>query len=60
VHLGSVFQFILEQKAFEAEYVGQYKTKKAYSYFMSGFVHTLLTKHLTGDRILVKGKISPS
>ena len=37
-HIGHVFSYILEMKAFSTEYVGQYKVRKAYSYFTSGFV----------------------
>ena len=38
VHTGNIFQFILENKAFDTKYIGQYKAQKAYSYFKSGFV----------------------
>ena len=34
---------ILEKKAFEADYVGQYMVKKAYSYIKSGFVAQILS-----------------
>ena len=33
---GQIFNYILKTKAFEAEYIGQYKVKKAYSFFKSG------------------------
>ena len=34
--VGQIFNYILKTKAFEAEYIGQYKVKKAYSFFKSG------------------------
>ena len=38
VNLCQIFQYILACKDFETEFVGQYKAKKAYSYFKSGHV----------------------
>ena len=47
VDLGKIFHYILEKKTFEAEYIGQYEVKKAYSYFKSGFVAQILSLVLT-------------
>lgn len=61
VDLGHIFHYILEKKAFESDYVGQYKVKKAFSYFKSGFVSQVVTA--TGadkDTIFLKGSVLPS
>ena len=42
VCLGSIFSYILKVRDFDREYVGEYKDQKAYSYFDSGFVDTIL------------------
>ena len=63
VDLGKIFHYIISKKAFEADYVGQYKVKKAYSYFKSGFVAQVLSLKLTGghkDKILLKTSVLPS
>lgn len=43
VSLGTIFEYILDHKEFDTEYVGKYKDQKAYSYFDSGFVGEILT-----------------
>ena len=63
VDLGKIFHYILENKAFEADYVGQYKVKKAYSYFKSGFVAQIVSLVLTDggkNIILLKSSVLPS
>ena len=37
-HVGQIFNYILKAKAFEAEYIEQYKVKTAHSFFKSGMV----------------------
>ena len=37
-HIGQIFNYILKAKAFEAEYIEQYKVKTAHSFFKSGMV----------------------
>ena len=37
-NIGQVFTFILKTKSFSTEYTGQYKIKKAYSYYKGGFI----------------------
>lgn len=39
---GKLFSYILRTKAVDVEYIGKYKDQKAYSYWMSGFVDTVL------------------
>ena len=39
---GKLFSYILRTKAVDVEYVGKYKDQKAYSYWMSGFLDTVL------------------
>ena len=63
VDLGKSFHYILEKKAFEADYVGQYKVKKSYSYFKSGFVAQILSfVPADGGKnvILFKSSVLPS
>ena len=63
VDLGKIFQYILDSKAFEADYVGQYKVKKAFSYFNSGFVSQIVLQNLSMNsetRIVLKSSVLPS
>ena len=39
---GKLLSYILRTKAVDVEYIGKYKDQKAYSYWMSGFVDTVL------------------
>ena len=59
-HIGQIFSYILENKAFETEYIGQYKVRKAYSFFKSGFVHKIVVNSLGGERILLSCSVTPS
>ena len=58
--IGQIFSYILEIKAFSTEYVGQYKVRKAYSYFKSGFVHEILTKSVPRGNILLLASVTAS
>ena len=61
--LGRIFHYILERKAFDTDYVGQYKVRKAYSYFKSGFVSQIVSLKLDGinkDRAIFKTSVLPS
>ena len=63
VDLGIIFQYILDCKAFEADYVGQYKVKKAFSHFHSGFVSQIVLQNLSMNsetRIVLKSFVLPS
>ena len=60
VDLGKIFSFIINKKAFDTEYVGHYKTKKAYSYFMSGFVNEVFVCKVSADKVILKGTVKPS
>ena len=39
---GKLLSYILRTKAVDVEYIGKYKDQKAYSYWMTGFVDTVL------------------
>ena len=45
IDIGKIFSYILASKAFSTEYIGQYKIRKAFSYFMSGFVDKIQYNH---------------
>ena len=51
VTLGHIFQYILNKREFDTEYVGKYKDQKAYSYFDSGFAGEILTNK--ADRFII-------
>ena len=40
-HIGQIFNYILKTKAFEAEYIEQYKVKTAHSFLKSGMVRKI-------------------
>ena len=57
--MGKIFAFILNHKEFDTDYIGKYKTEKAYSYFDSNFVGTILcTVH--EDKCILKTDVTPS
>ena len=58
--LGKIFSYIREKKAFSSDYLGQYKVRKAYSHFMSGFVDKILTKSVNSSLSLIKTYVMPS
>ena len=60
VDLGKIFSFIINKKAFDTEYVGHYKTKKAYSFFISGFVNEVFVCKVSADKVILKGTVKPS
>ena len=39
--LGKLFEYILDNREFGNDYIGKYKTKKAFSYYKSGFVSAI-------------------
>ena len=54
---GKLFSHILRTKAVDVEYIGKYNDQKAYLYWMSGFVDTVLftkcpvdSKHANNNR----------
>ena len=51
-HVGQIFNYILKTKAFEAEYIGQYKVKKAYSFFKSGMVGKIYVCNIENSKII--------
>ena len=60
VNYGKIFAYIINKKAFDIEYVSQYKTKKAYSYFISEFVHEIFSFNFGAVKIGLKAKVTPS
>ena len=36
VHMGQILRYISENKAFSSDYIGQYKVRKAFSFFKVG------------------------
>ena len=60
IDLGKVISYIINKKAFETDYIGQYKAKKAYSYFMSSFVHEIVAICPSQEKIVLKGNVAPS
>ena len=61
INLGKIFHYIIENKAFDTDYIGQYKVKKAYSYFKSGFVSQILVFNVGNEnKILLKSSVLPS
>jgi len=62
IDLGHIFHYVLSTKAFDTNYIGQYKARKAYSYFKSSHVHEILTYMPPGsdDLVIVKSSVTPS
>ena len=58
-NIGQIFSYFLESKAFASEYVGQYKLRKAYSFFGSGFVDKILVRKF-GNREIAVSSVTPS
>ena len=62
VDLGKIFEYILDNREFGSDYIGKYKTQKAYSYFKSGFVSCIecvVDPELNGT-ILLRARVTPS
>jgi len=59
---GKLFSYILRTEAVDVKYIGKYKDQKAYSYWTSGFVDTVLfTKcPVNSKHVFLKGCVSPS
>ena len=51
-HVGQIFMYILRTKAFETEYIGQHKVKKAYLFFKSGMVRKIMSATLKMVKLL--------
>ncbi|XP_071177650.1 uncharacterized protein [Mytilus edulis] len=59
IDLGKIFSFILSKKEQDMDFIGHYKTQKAYSYYQSGFVDTVFCATLNGSQI-IKSHVTPS
>ncbi|GFS05285.1 YqaJ viral recombinase domain [Elysia marginata] len=62
VDMGKIFSYILKSSDFTADFVGKYKTQKAYSYFASKFVGPLWWTQLPhkDDFSFITGEVTPS
>ena len=56
VDLGQIFSFVLSRKEQDMNFVGHYKSQKAYTYYQSGFVDIIYYASLKG----VISRVSPS
>ena len=60
VDLGNIFSYILRVKAVDSEYIGKHKDEKAFSYWKSNFVDTILVSKIDEKRLVLKCKVTPS
>ena len=59
VDLGKIFSFLISKKEQDMDFIGNYKSQKAYSYFMSGFVDIVYSIKENG-RHVIKSCVTPS
>ena len=52
--------YVLENKAYEPEYIGQYKLRKAYTFSKSSFVDKMLIKSLEEEITIIRAFETPS
>ena len=60
IDLGKIFAYILRLEEFDYEYIGKYKDQKAFSYYDSGFVDTILFHDSGSDLIFLYCKVQAS
>ena len=60
VHIGQIFGYILENKEFSTDYIGQYKVRKAFSFYKSGFVLKIYVKTTNAEGDLLKAAATPA
>eukprot|EP00795_Rhopilema_esculentum_P015645 gene15645-6929_t len=60
LNLGQIFQYVIDNKAFEGNYIGQYKARKAYSYFQSGHVQQIYQYMINDEQMFFKACVVPS
>jgi len=60
VDLGKIFAYILSNKEFDSDYIGKYKDEKAYSYWKSNFVGTILYADNKDGKCVLQCKVIPS
>ena len=58
-HVGQIFNYTLKAKAFEAEYIGQFKVNIAYTFFKSGMVGKTYVCSIKKCKI-IKTLVTPS
>ena len=59
-NIGQIFSYFLASKAFETEYIGHYKLRKAYSFYRSGFVDKIFVKVIDVSRVIIRSSVTPS
>ncbi|XP_012945416.2 uncharacterized protein LOC106013658 [Aplysia californica] len=62
VDMGKIFMYLLSTSEYNRDYIGKYKTQKAYSYFASKFVGTILWAQVPDDcdRCFLTSEVTPS
>ncbi|GFS22042.1 YqaJ viral recombinase domain [Elysia marginata] len=61
VDMGKIFMSLLSTKEYNTDYLGKYKTEKAYSYFTSNFVGTVWAQVLNDtERCFPTREVTPS
>ena len=58
-NIGQIFAYFLENKTYETEYIGQWKLRKAYTFFIGGFVDKLFVKSVE-ERTIIRASVTPS
>ena len=59
-NIGQIFSDFLESKAYETENTGQYKLRKAYSFYISGFVDHIFVKVIDVSKVIIRSSVTPS
>ena len=60
IYIGQIYSYILENKAFSTDSIAEYKVRKAFSFFKSGFVHKVHVKTINAEDVLLKAAVTPS
>jgi hypothetical protein len=60
IDIGKIFHFLLENREFNTDYVGKYKTQKAYSYLKSKFVGQIMIKASCNNNCIIKCEVKRS
>ena len=50
----------LATKAFQTEYIGQYKLRKAYSFYRSGFANKIFVRVIDVSKVIIRSSVTPS
>jgi len=60
ITMGNIFSYVLNKKYFDSEYIGKYKDQKAYSFFDSGFVGTIMHFRFKKDVLFAYSEVCAS